>query len=401
MIDKKNLKLYFIVCALFLFIVSCNQDSGPVPTTEVPPEVEIVENLDNEIPLITDIDIENAVLEIDTAETEREIAGLVATNELNETPEEIDLSAVETIELAPQVVVSGAQGSVCYVRNNPGVDQRIYVHDQVADTKTLVLLGSASQPIESVACSPDGQTIVFARPQATAPFDYEIYRYTIGGTVTQLTSDPVQNYDVSMDRTGKKIAWVNVVAGKHIIKMRTYTTSTAFTTLTLTSTFSQEDPSMSGDGDYLTFVRRRPGVTDLIMVYNVVPNNLTTWFAANNEISDPSIADGAAKVAWRQVAPAFTKISTRTSPAGSVTTAVGNVNGIQHPHLAANGDYVTYGIMRNGSWDVFTRRLSTNELRASFGAIGPREIIYPYWQWSGSTSCVLGTGILGTCTLGP
>lgn len=403
MIDKRKLKLHLIVITLFFLVVSCNQGTGPNVNSaeELSGEDIVVKDsvLEAEIPLLTDADIDNAILEISNPENIIETVGIEDSLEVSLNSEEVDHSSSE--ELLPQVTAPGAKGFVCFIRFDPSVTGKwkLLRHNQQTDITQAIYGGT--REIESVACSPDGNTLYFTLMGGS---DTEVYRYIVGTSLTILTTDTIMQLDVSVSRDGNRVAWVDVApSGRHIVRIRTYTSPSTFTDQYLSNIYSQKDASVTGDGNYVGFIRERPGLTNIAVVYNIVSNTYTNWHFSASDLGDISVADSAAKIAWKQQVGAGTtqRLYTKTSPGAVNVIKASSVNGIHHPHMAANGDYVTYGIKISGSWDVFYKKLSTNQTYVAHSSVAPVSFYAPYWQWQFSSTCIFGTGQFGTCTFGP
>jgi hypothetical protein len=147
----KLLMVVFISCCVFLG--ACGQPAqAPISSPE-------------ETPLLTDTDIDKAVLQVTT-----EMKELIGIDE-GEAPGGTELPALADLEssLSTQAVLTGASGFVYYlsyafVFNSPTI-YSVYRHNQ--QTGAITVVYSGDRQIQSVAGSDDGNFVVVSMKETT------------------------------------------------------------------------------------------------------------------------------------------------------------------------------------------------------------------------------------------
>lgn len=392
---KQGTKLYgrliVLLAAVFLLLAAC---AGP--SSEVPPGPE-----ETAVALFTDSDIDGAVPEV--AESTEELVG---TDE-GDAPEgeELDLPGSEDA-LTTQAVLPGASGFIAYIRHDPSsaTPWQLWQANQVTDAKTQVYAGA--REIDSVAVTSDGKTFVVAMKRSTSSSDFEVYRLTLGSTsLTRLTVTDTPEKNVSMSADGSTLAWigVNAATGKRTVFMRVYS-GASFTDTILSSTVNQVEASVSGDGNFIALVRQLSGKNQ-VMRYSRTANSYLTVASSDVTIArfrHPSPSNGGTKVAWLEVRSTGQQVRVKTISSGATANVVSAAS-IEHPHLTADGNFLTYGLLQNNSWRVLTRNLSTAQVATAVSSASPVNNYAPYWQQpSGpSTFSISGTifGLTGAVVI--
>ena len=151
---RKLRSLFFILVLLLIIFISACQNSVHAPPT--------VDNnsmvTDDEISLITDLDVDTASLE--SASNEEFIEGL----EVDTIPEggEVDLSNDGDVDLTTQAALPNADGHVYYIKHNPNVDKpwRLYCFNQVNNKKILIYSGKRA--VQSITGDDSCKTVIFS-----------------------------------------------------------------------------------------------------------------------------------------------------------------------------------------------------------------------------------------------
>lgn len=213
-----------------------------------------------EKPLFTDADIDKAQLQMPTEV--KELVGIEAgiTPEGRELPELPDRQGV----LSTRAVSPYGDGYVYYLEDDLYITHSysLYRHDQRTDTLTLLYYGE--RPIQSVAGDFSGNYVVVSMKETTdASSDYEIFHFHFKfdgdnhPDIFQLTYDTVDNTNVSTSFDALRIVYEEPVAGKASVVLRTRQAYAPplYDSVVLSHPDPQHQPSISQNGQYLTFVR--------------------------------------------------------------------------------------------------------------------------------------------------
>jgi hypothetical protein len=362
--------LWFVSCLLLSLLVSACSSTPP---------------LESEQPLLTDDDIDRAVFAL--ANHELSLATTEATLPVGE---EIDITdqiqQKPSSELSAQAVLPGVTGWLTYVRNIPGNSRpwRIYAQDQAVGTDVLIYQGT--REIQSVAVDVSGSVFIFAMRETTsATSDFEVYRYARStATLTRLVNNTVDDTNVSVSASGNTVVWesTNTTTGKRRVVIRDYSGST-FTQSFLNNTRDQVEPTVSGDGQYVVFIRVFSSTSRRVYLYK--RTTLTTSLVSSGNNQDPSVSDGGKKVAWRTA----TALKVKNTVTGTVQSITGDYN---HPHLSDNGSGLTYALSDNST-------IYTLSLFNEFSSTVTVESVSPTTNLAPFCHCVfptfMGVGFVG------
>lgn len=324
----------FVFVLLCLLVAACGQPKqAPTPDEEV-----------KETPLLTDADIDNAVLQ--TPGETLQLVGL----------EDEDISEGEVLpaladksvgDLNPQVVLPNTSGFVYYVSSifdfgTGGLSSSLYRQDQGTDTYTLIYSGE--RYIQSVAGSSDGNLIVVSMAESTANSELDIYFLNVtdlaNPEVFRRTFDTVDNTNVSMSRNFERYTYEESVSGKAVVVIVENDEFFNPTFTTLTNARPQRQPSLSGDGRHLALVRDLADGRDQVLSYDIELNRYLTIVTSNAVLDYPSINDNALKVLWVQ--NGSTDQIRLKNRLANTTQTVASGSSLTHPHLTAEGDFITY-----------------------------------------------------------
>jgi FG-GAP repeat/WD40-like Beta Propeller Repeat len=325
-------KLWWLISVVFL-LAACSRVSQvtPQPVQET---------------LFTDADIDNASLNLATQLEQ------ITPVDLGELPEGTDIEPLPEADsnFTAQNILPGANGFVYYIRYQAGITNPWSVQraNQASDVVTTIYSGQ--REIQSVGGSLDGNLVVLSMKQMTvASSDFEIYRLNVSTqSVQQLTNDTIDNTNVSSSSNSLVTAWQQPVNGIAKVVLRTYSTPTAstFTEKILSFTTDIRQPSLSGNGNYLTFVRDRVDGLDQVFRYDVVANTYLAIFSGGTTstlLEHPSISNDGNKVLWLQNVSGTLVIRLRNVSAGTSQTVVTSSKTLEHPSITADGDFATYG----------------------------------------------------------
>ncbi len=349
--------------------------------------------------LITDADIDHASLEL----TQTEIA--VRGVEEGSVPDgaQIELSDSES-QLSSQAVLPGVGGYVTYVRVVGGTSPhwQVYLANQSNDQKTLVYEGSRT--ITSATVNLAGTTLYFVAQSAPGSSNNEVYRYTLSNrALTSLTNTSTVEADVSTSASGQTVVWSgsNSSTSKRAVYVRDYS-GTSFTQKVLSlSTANQSEPSVSGDGAYVAFIRQASSVQ--VIRFRKSDNTYLTVSTPSTSVTvrAPSVSNGGLKVAWGEDTKSTqaSAIKVKTISGGSILTAGSSSSRIRHPHLASDGAYVTYAVTAGGAFNVSTKNLSNGQIaRLTSDTVSSITNTEAFWQKGPRTTQPIS--IQGTVTSG-
>jgi hypothetical protein len=365
----------FILVLVACLLAACGQNTqAPTP-------------LDEEIPLLTDADIDKAQLQVSS-----EVIKLVGSEEgLALKGREVPALADGQSELSTQAVLPNASGYVYYAQFNQTpvvgtVPYSLYSHYQGFDSRTLIYSGF--RQIQSVAGSLldfNSFSVVVSMRETTSPTsDFEIFLIMFGEfgeeSTVQLTSDSVDNINVSMTADASRIVYEESVSGGATVVLRTRQAFASYNTAYLINPSPQSHPSISSSGDYITLVRDQLSGNDSIQRY-IIPSNTYLTVASSTSLTNtfdfPSISGDGLKVLWLQnstVQPREVKL--RNLSTGTLQTVATGTT-IQHPFLTADGRFMTYQEGRN----IVTKDLITAQVQTLTNSLSRFISFYsPMWQ---------------------
>lgn len=325
-----------------------------------------------EVAIFSDASIDKAALSL-TSETEevvpRDLGALPDGEELSDlTPTEFDPK-----ELTTQAVLPGTNGFVYSIRYAPGTTNSWSIQraNQATDEVTTIYAGV--REIQSVGGSLDGGTLVLSmRETTTVSSDFEVYKLTLATlSVQQLTSDTVDNTNISLSANGLTMAWQQPVSGLPKIVLRIYdnATTTTFRQKILFSTATTPSlyPSLSSDGFYIAFIRVRTDGLDQVGRYSVQTNTsvaITSSSTTATRLEHPSVSNNGTRVVWLQKTTGSSFIRLRDIPANTTQTVSSSSKTLEHPYITADGQYMTFGYgssLPATSINVYVQNLNTGE----------------------------------------
>ncbi len=392
--------LWFLL--LILALIACSQKSEePSPTlpTEQPVENVLPPAADSpeiteEAAFFNDFDVDQATEELATTELS------ITATEI-ELPEgtEVDQSSQE--ELGTQTVLLNAIGWIVYIKRDPTAANlwKVYLHNQKSDRKRLVYKGQRA--IDSVAVDASGDNFVLAmRQRANNTSDFEIYRYKRStNNLTRITSNTIPDTNVSLSADNKIVVWEGEDNGRRAIKIRDYQNNN-FTQKTLSRRGRNYiQPSVSGDGDFVAFIHKISASDRRVMLYdrNAVSN--TQLNSTERVRSHPSPSDEGKEVAWLQNS---SHIVLRDLQANTSTRVVRSGTKLGHPHIASDGNSLTYTKENaNGNAEVYAKNLTTKQVVRTAGATGAVNNYAPFWQQHSGQVGVWGQHLWGQVVWAP
>ena len=350
--------IWTTLCLLVLLqaLLACNTTTVKLP------------NNDNEPAVFTDADIDAA--EISLATETLDIADLDSE----------DLDAFGS-DLEAQARIRGASGYVYFIGDDPDTSNpwRIKRFNQSIVDKSIVYRGE--RQIQAVAGTLDGNTLIVSMKETSqASSDYEIYKLVIDPpSVKKLTSNNVDDINVSMSKGSKRKVWESSVGGKATVYLRIGTQETA-----ISHSNAQREPSISGNGKYIALIREI-ATGEKIKVYKISSDtyeNVPTADPAQVKHS-PSVSDAGNKVLWLEPG-ATNKIKLINLTTNTTTEEVSSTKGLNHPNLTADGYWFGYSkeLIGSGGWRIFTKNIPRGVTRK--GTTLPNDVDHTgaYWQKS-------------------
>jgi hypothetical protein len=347
--------LVILLLLVTCLLAACNQPS------------QVPKPLSEETPLLTDVDLDKAQLRL--SNDVRELLGV----EGNKAAEGKELPALTKLqsELSTQAVLPDASGYVFYAQLNQSpvigaIPYSLYRHYQGFDDRALIYSGF--RQIQSVAGSLDGLSVVVSMKETTdASSDFEIFLITFSefgeAFVFQLTSDSVDNINVSVTADVSRIVYEETVSGGATVILRTRQAFAVYDKTILVNASPQRHPSLSSDGQYITLVRDPVSGSDSVEKYTVNSNSYLTVagsLALTETLEFPSISADGQQILWLKNSTLQPQeIKLRNLSTGTVQTVVSGTT-LRHPFLTANGRFITYQEGRN----IVTKNLLTAQVEA-------------------------------------
>jgi FG-GAP repeat len=366
-IFSRNLQIFCLIATLVV-LSACSQ---PSPAN--------VPNEPKETPLITDADIDRAKLQIATSST-----NIVGIEGGEASPGELLAPLADSQgDLSTQAVLPNTSGFVYYVRSTLVLDgpilYQVFRHNQKTDAITL--LYSGIRAIQSVAGSLDGKVIVVSMRETTAMIsDYEIYAmdFSLDPVVVQITSDTVNNTNVSMSGDTRRIIYQEPVSAISTIIFRNKILGFNYDRVVLSASESQRQPSLNGSGSRLALVRDLATGSDRVLVYDIAANIYTTVSTSTALLEYPTLTASTSelKVSWLENGATTDRLLLKNLTAVTLQT-VASGSSLNHPHLTADGAFITY---QSGN-SIVTKDLSTAQVvtiaSSPFNTI---SVYAPMWQ---------------------
>lgn len=335
-------------------------------------ELEVLSGL----PLIPDL-VEFLVIDSSSITSQSGELKIILSSTSTETAELILLDDIEPI-------VSFA----CNVINDPNSSTRRWGINQynlrnLADAVALPVYSmSKNRKIQSVACDPSGGNILFSMKDSLGG-DFEIYELdVITSNITQLTDNDTDDVDVTRSQDRQTIAWqMRLADNRQAIALRRMDEATGqYTVKTMASASPFVQPSLSPNGQWLTFVQLRDNFFT-VMRYDIANNKYkeVKSIARRKKLYHPSISDDGNKVGWSE---RLSQIRYRVKNLTENTTvdAVTNVNGVEHAVLSGDGKSVFYSVNSNDSAETYLTTLDTQDTVAIGEALtSPARYLSSSW----------------------
>lgn len=254
-------------------------------------------------------------------------------------------SGAFAVDEAPNVLMSGV---LCNVVHTPTDIRKwgINVYDLNAGTSRSVFGIANNRKIQSVACSYTGNVIIFSM-QESPRSKYEIYALLNGSKeVLQLTDNEQDDLHVTLNRQGTVASWQTELSdGRQAININQLKLDGSYRlTKHLVSAYPFLQPSLSQNGEWLTFIQLRANNYSVLR-YQVATEAFTEIrrVPRRNRISNPSISDDGNFVGWtegRQSNRYIVKdVLSQTSH-----QIVTNEHGIEHPMLSGEGGSLIFSV---------------------------------------------------------
>jgi Beta-propeller repeat len=278
--------------------------------------------------------------------------------------------------LESTAVLPGVEGFIYFIEHDPSLVNpwRVFRFDQAADTRTAIYSGK--REIQAVGGSGDGRIILLSMRQTVAgTSDFEIFRFQVTPKVVQqLTDNAVDDTNVSLSASGLVAAWQSPDGGTLTLYRYPDVTSPTGTLVSLSNASAQVQPSLSGNGNFLVFIRELADGKDRLIRYDVAANAYLTILTTTLSLEHPSVSDDGNKILWLQHNATGDSARLKNVAAATVQTVITNTaNGIEHPFLTGDGLYLTYGLQRNGVWTVYTKNLSTATATQGTNPVSPKN----------------------------
>ena len=351
-------------------LAACYQSE--VPTGNNTPNTVL-----EELPLITDTDIDKAILEED--------GSLTAIEAQEDEPfaegEEIDLIGlndplpeVSETELSTQAIKDGS-GFMTYVFHNESNEKpwKIIRVNMKNGKKSKIYEGK--KEINSVAVSGDGQKFIFAMKNAG---NYEVYRLTLPNGLKRITNTNYSESHVSMSADGNTFVWQGKTGSTQGIYLKEGNSRGFLSVAT-----QQIQPSVSANGKIVAFVRKLNNGNEAVMLYNKLTGKYRKVFeaASGHKVKNPSVANGADKVLWLHVGNK--DILKLKKLDGKVRNILSQPSGsLAHPNMTANGKFVSYSTRQNDGLNVQIKNIGSGLITSITGnASATKENFGSYWQY--------------------
>ena len=372
------MKIFLRLLTLVLFalvVVSCN-------TTRV----DTPENAPGETPLLTDADIDAAVLlDMSVGSRQLELSGDgVATLDLSDgsAPSTLGraLSELQTNTLPADKTSSGleplavefdAPGYLAYVQS-VATDGETFYTIRIRTTRqgepgypnsTLIYRGN--RQVDSVAVSQDGRFISFIVEDKNGNAD--VYAYDGSGEVfgqeqfSKLTATDADESNLSMSLDGRTLAWQGVNEDTDFSNFTVVDFDLSVPTFSLvTFNFGELpvfEPSLSGDGSLVAFVAAfggdlNPDENNLALIPSDGSGDAMALYAG--DIHDPSLTFGGDGLMFELTAEGDDLVVFDNGMTANVLLSAPTPV-VAHPYITSGGFYFTY--VRDGS--VRTRVIDT------------------------------------------
>lgn len=280
-------------------------------------------------------------------------------------------------------------GYVCNVVNDPNSSTRRWGIDQynLADSSAeadAVYSMPQNRKIQSVACDPFGRSILFSMKDSLRG-DYELFELDVESrALTQITDNDTDDVDVTRSRDGLTVAWQKRLEdNRQAIELRRTGEGGLYTYKTLASANPFVQPSLSANGEWMTFVQLRPNFFT-VMRYDINNNKYdeVKSIARRKKLYHPSITDDGNLVGWSErVSQRRYRVKNMTD--NTITGIVNNSDGVEHAVLTSDGQYVMYSVNSASHASIQLTSLESLETTTVSSTLS-KPIRYLSTSWSGA-----------------
>jgi Tol biopolymer transport system component len=341
-----------------LFLVACNKAVSPGTPTDT---------------FFDDGDVDRAQLELATFV--EDISPNESVTELPAPLSEDSPTEATTGELTTQAVLPSVDGFIYYVRYEPGLANPWMVQRVNQANDVLSTVYSGQREIQALGGSLDGNTVVLSMRESTnATSDYEIYRLNVSTKAVQrLTSDAVDNTNVSMSANGAVIAWQQPEAGVSSIFFRRYDrfSGGVFSEISqkrLSYPTPSREPGVSSNGKYLVYIHDRPTGQDQLWRYDIETNAYKAIYSYPTVLEHPSVTDDGNRIMFLVTDPSSQDIQYIDLTTNKRFSAVYVTKTLEHPSISADGQFLTYGYSSQPrtspptAMTVYAKNIATGQL---------------------------------------
>jgi hypothetical protein len=290
--------------------------------------------------------------------------------------------------LEAQAVLPNTGGFIFYIRHDPALAKPWSILRVDQTTGNTTIMYSGVQEIQSVAGSIDGDVFVASIANRIERFDL------VNQVVSTLAADTNVKYtDVSISRDSLVVAWQESINNTSSATLRMYAdqnvVNATFTQSRLSSPTPIRQPSLSGNGRFLTYIHDRPNGLDQIWRYDRVKKINKAIHSRELKLSDPSITDDGNKIMFSIADSEIYVIDVTTL---KYQLAVYTTDTVVHPFITADGKYMTFGYTLQKPSDtpkgvtVYAKNLTSGQLAAVQYAPASVRQFGMSWQTSVATT---------------
>lgn len=287
--------------------------------------------------------IESSLLELEASNQ--------ATLPQEKPPQKIDNTTIpEEALIQKSFSEQNITGYACNISHTPSESTKwsilLYNFDNTDDSGTVVFSTNKNRKIQSVACTPDGEKVVFSFQESTQG-DSEIYSLnTATKDVVKLTDNATDDVDVSMSKDGLVMAWQKrLTDDRQAITIRTYDkNSTSFTEKSLASAYPFVQPSLSANGDWLALVQMRTN-NFLALRYDIMNSTFQTIHSIprRKRLYHPSLSADGNIYGWVENKNQ-SRYVVKNILKNTETRLITGIEGIEHPFISQDGKRVIYSV---------------------------------------------------------
>ncbi len=351
-------RFWLVVLSLVLLLAACSKS----PNVALP-EIEGI---------FSDEDIDKATLSLATqteaalGTQESEISGITQGKTLPNSNADIKS------DFTAQAILPNTGGFLYVIRfeNSNWIVDR---YNQASGSLSTMYGGK--REVQSIGGSGDGKTIVVSMRESTSlTSDFEIYRFNLDiGTVQRLSNNAVDDTNVSLSADAKTVVWQTSVSGVSSILFRVYSASSTFTQKKLAYPTPAREPSLSGDGKFITYIHDRTNGLDQLWKYDLSNNVYTAIYStpdASAVLKHPSISNDGNRIMYLMIYPTNQDIQYIDLVANTRLSAGYSTSTLEHPFITADGKYLTYGYSGQipstnpSDFTVYVKEIATGQVAA-------------------------------------